>query len=641
MGFDVSHLTRMQCEGALHSSFKALDSKKVLPSRHKRCQSDPHKRLEEHDLHLSPEAPHHLKKNVGLTKDEPDAGRQPSPDAMVQSSLKQEILQLEKRLQDQFAVRRALEKALGYRSSTVDTSNDNLMPKPTKELIREIAVLEVEVRYLEQYLLSLYRKAFDEQVSILSSPTAGKRSEPPSSSQTVWYGGSGTEIPPKQGSKSDKAYHTPVARKLNTTPTNEVCFAGCPRRLTGPDVHRSHSALSQRSICSGRMSPQAENIARALRECHSQPLSFLENEPNSTSEVISLAEYLGTNITDHVPETPNKLSEDLVKCMGSIYCKLAESPLVYPGFSSSPTSSFSSMGAFSPQHHGDMWSPGRRKESSLDAWLDNPFRVEGLKEFSGPYNVMVEVPSFCLNGEKLVGVKDMLQRYKSLALRLESVDPRKMKHEEKLAFWINIHNASVMHAYLTNGVPPNNLKRVGFLVKAMCNVGGQIISADTIQNSILGCRTHRPGQWLRALLSPGSKTKKVDEWQTYAIEHPEPLLHFTLCSGSHSDPAVRVYTPKRVLQELEKAREQYIRAAVSIRREQKILLPKIIETFAKDSNLSLAGLLDMIQHYLPQTIQMAMRRCQQGKSQKVVEWVPHNFTFRYLLSREVANPDII
>ena len=34
---------------------------------------------------------------------------------------------------------------------------------------------------------------------------------------------------------------------------------------------------------------------------------------------------------------------------------------------------------------------------------------------------------------------------RSLICRLEEVDPRKMKHEEKLAFWINIHNALVMH----------------------------------------------------------------------------------------------------------------------------------------------------------------------------------------------------
>jgi hypothetical protein len=37
---------------------------------------------------------------------------------------------------------------------------------------------------------------------------------------------------------------------------------------------------------------------------------------------------------------------------------------------------------------------------------------------------------------------------RSLVRILEKVDPRKMKREEKLAFWINIHNALVMHVWL-------------------------------------------------------------------------------------------------------------------------------------------------------------------------------------------------
>lgn len=48
-------------------------------------------------------------------------------------------------------------------------------------------------------------------------------------------------------------------------------------------------------------------------------------------------------------------------------------------------------------------------------------------------------------------------------------------------------------------------------------------------------------QWLRLLLTPRNKFKTGDERQAYAIDHPEPLLHFALCSGSHSDPAVLHY----------------------------------------------------------------------------------------------------
>ena len=47
---------------------------------------------------------------------------------------------------------------------------------------------------------------------------------------------------------------------------------------------------------------------------------------------------------------------------------------------------------------------------------------------------------------------------RSLVYRLEEADPKRMKHEEKLAFWINVHNALVMH------VMSLKLKKYSFLM---------------------------------------------------------------------------------------------------------------------------------------------------------------------------------
>uniref|UniRef100_A0A2P2JUY4 Uncharacterized protein LOC105639614 isoform X1 n=1 Tax=Rhizophora mucronata TaxID=61149 RepID=A0A2P2JUY4_RHIMU len=284
-----------------------------------------------------------------------------------------------------------------------------------------------------------------------------------------------------------------------------------------------------------------------------------------------------------------------------------------------------------------MWSPGFRNSSSFDVRLDNPFLVEGLKEFSGPYSTMIEVPWIYRDSQKLGDVEHLIQNFRSFICQLEEVDPRKLKHDEKLSFWINVHNALVMHAFLAYGIPQNNVKRVFLLLKAAYNVGGYTISADTIQSSILGCRMSRPGQWLRILLPSRSKFKTGDERQAFAIERQEPLLHFALCSGSHSDPAVRVYTPKRVFQELEVAKEEYIRATMGMRKDQKILLPKIVESFAKDSGLSQTGTIEMIQKSLPDSLRKGVKKCLQGKPCKsIIIWIPHSFTFRYLVSKELV-----
>ncbi|KAH1113446.1 hypothetical protein J1N35_006824 [Gossypium stocksii] len=594
---------------------------KLTSSKHKRSKSFPEKRrVEEDSLDGSPEASNRIKLDMRHLKDSVKTRNKqsPSPGTEVQqNSLKQEILQLEKRLQDQFEVRRALETALGYRTSSHDnrTETSVSITKPATELIKEIAVLELEVVYLEQYLLLLYRKAFDQQVSSISLSKRDERIKTPLGSPRVRF---------SKVSRPDD-----VSKIENLAVRSSDCENPCEE----PSVHRCHSSLSQHSVLSSRTSPLDENLDKAIRACHSQPLSMTEYTQNA-SNIISLAEHLGTRISDHVPETPNKLSEDMIKCMAAIYCKLADPPLIQNGFSS-PNSSMSSASAFSPPQQHDMWSPGFRNNSSFDVRLDNPFHVEGLKEFSGPYSTMVEVPWIFRDSQKLGDVEHLLQNFRSLICRLEAIDPMNLKHEEKLAFWINIHNSLVMHAFLAYGIPQNNVKRLFLLLRAAYNIGGHTISADTIQSSILGCCISRPGQWLRLLLSSKTMFKTGDEKQAYAIKQPEPLLHFALCTGNHSDPAIRAYTPKRVFQELETAKEEYIHATFGVRKDQKILLPKIIESFAKDSSLDSVGIIEMVEHALPESLRRSIRKCQLGKSRKNIAWIPRNFTFRYLISKEL------
>ncbi|KAL4581847.1 hypothetical protein LXL04_006379 [Taraxacum kok-saghyz] len=534
------------------------------------------------------------------------------PNAEIQNSLRNEILQLEKRLQDQVAVRGALEQALGYRSSSLQITNQVSIPKPATELIKDIAVLEYEVSHLEQYLLSLYRKAFDQQISCpygeaLKSPLITPRG------------------------KYVETCRNDISLKLQETYNNGGVEEEEEDIVLDSSVNRCHSSLSHHSI-----ENPINTLGKELRACHSQPLSMMEYAQNNSSNLISLAEHLGTRICDHVPETPNKLSEDIIKCMSAIYCKLADPPLVNHGFSS-PTSSLSSMGAFSPKDHSDMWSPGfKRVSSSFDVRLDNPFHVQGLKEFSGPYSTMVEIQCIYRDGQKLGDIEDMLQNFRLLVSRLEEVDPRKLNHEEKLAFWINVHNALVMHAVLAYGIPQNNIKKVFLLLKAAYNVGGHVVSADVIQNSILRCKMIRSGQWLRLLLSSRTKFKSGDARQDYAIDHPEPLLHFALSSGCHSDPAVRIYTPKRVIQELEIAKEEFIRATFGVGKDHRILLPKMVENFAKDSGLCASGVTEMIQQCLPESLRKNIKKHQVMKSKKMIEWVPHNFGFRYLICKDLV-----
>ncbi|CAM0905253.1 unnamed protein product [Alopecurus aequalis] len=637
-------------------------AKPVKPS-YRRSKSDLEEKNAKDALFSSQKAPNQQKLNGKNPNSHPHGetrkGIQPKSEA--QNSLRKEIVQLEKHLDDQQTVRGALEKALGPDPAPVTMSNQSPLLKPANQLIREVATLELEIKHLEQYLLILYRKAFEQAPALPSSDVHREAPAPPKPS--VSSRSALVEETPKAkatvGRGGDAMLHyscPPLSKRWNST-VDDSSPSTCPRKTMDSDRGlRSQSALSFRGVCSSRISPSEESLARALRSCHSQPFSFLEEgEAATTSGVVSLADYLGTNVADHIPETPNNLSEEMVRCMAGVYCKLADPPLVHHrAASSSPTSSFSSTSVVSPQYLGDMWSPNCRREATLDSRLINPFHVEGLKEFSGPYNTMVEVPSISRDRRRLSEVDDLLQTYKLILHRLETVDLRRMVNEEKLSFWINIHNSSLMHAYLKHGIPQSHLKKTSLLVKAECRIAGRTINAAAIQGLVLGCSTHCPGQWLRTLLQPRLKSrvsKAGGQWQAFAINRPEPLLRFALCSGSHSDPAVRVYTPKRLFQQLEAAKEEYIRATVGVRPPEhqhrhrggggKVVLPKLVEAYARDVGLSPERLLDAAQRCLPESVRAAVQRCrQQQQTTAVVDWAPHRQSFRYLLARDVAFPHL-
>ncbi|KAM0853046.1 hypothetical protein ACQ4PT_051357 [Festuca glaucescens] len=548
------------------------------------------------------------------TRSKSDLGEKNAKDALQKAPNQQKlIVQLERHLDDQQTVRGALEKALGPDPAPVTMSYESPILKPANQLIREVATLELEIKHLEQYLLTLYRKAFEQAPSLPSSGIHGEAPAPPKPSVSSRPAALVEETPkPKAtvvtGGDAMLHYSCPPLSKRRNGTVDDSSPSTCPRKTMDSDHGlRSQSALSFRGVCSSRISPSEESLARALRSCHSQPFSFLEEgETGTTSGVVSLADYLGTNVADHIPETPNNLSEEMVRCMAGVYCKLADPPLVHHRPSSSPTSSFSSTSVVSPQYLGDMWSPNCRREATLDSRLINPFHVEGLKEFSGPYNTMVEVPSISRDRRRLSEAEDLLQTYKLILHRLETVDLRRMANEERLSFWINIHNALLMHAYLKHGIPQNHLKKTSLLVKAECRIAGRTINAAAIQGLVLGCSTHSPGQ-------------------------------------------VRVYTPKRLFQQLEAAKEEYIRATVGVRppehqhrhRGGRVVLPKLVEAYARDVGLSPERLLDAAQRCLPESVRAAVQRCrQQQQSVAVVEWAPHRQSFRYLLARDVAFPHL-
>nr|XP_043624051.1 uncharacterized protein LOC122595692 [Erigeron canadensis] len=511
-------------------------------TRHKRCKSE--QRIYEHKSTIT--ASQHLKyKEVNNRKEAEKMQFQNTKEL-----LNKEILQLEKELKDQYIIRKELEKAIVDQPLLHDPTNENSLLKPANDLIKEISILEFEVKHLEEHLLSLYRKAFQE-------------------------------------------YVIPVSKEP----------------IEDSYVQRSHSSLSLRTNLPEKI------VQEVLDSSHSLPLAMLERATDDLS-CISLAENRDICVS------ANRLSEDMIRCISSIYCQFTDLPVVKQGFLSSPSNS-------SPRDEFVLWSPQCEGETT---WIHND--SEPSMEFSESCLNVVEVKGICRNDHRWSKVENKERKYRSLVSQLEQIDPRTLTREEKLAFWINVHNALIMHAFLVYGTPRGALKRISLVLKASYNIGGHNISIGDIQRTILGCRLPQPGQWLQSLLFPKPKCKSRDVQKDFAVDHEQPLLYFALCSGSHSDPMVRIYTPKSIFQELEVAKEEYIYTNIKVPKGQKLFLPKLVELYMKDSSLCMNGFMDMIEHSVPEFYLKSFKLIRTGKSSKKIEWASHNFSFRYLIPSE-------
>ncbi|KAL7085741.1 hypothetical protein ACP275_14G297900 [Erythranthe tilingii] len=459
----------------------------------------------------------------------------------------------------------------------------NISPTSSAEVVKEIAKLEVEIVHLERYLLSLYRTAFQQNL-----PSIPKNNGVTNVHQT-------NEINPWVTSDQQ----SPKTKfQLTKTYSNNQDQSSPTSALAGPNDSVQVST------------PKSSSEKKSAYSRHS-----------------SLADHLGNSRIDDALVFPDRLSEDIIKCISSIYCKLAYPARTHKGLSVSSNSSFCSSSTFSPRNLSDSWSPRCNDEVAEHCF-------EGLKQENGPYSATIEVLKICLDNETYNYAAIMLQKFRSLVKSLEIVDPKKMRREQKLAFWINIHNALVMHAYLAYGTQ-NYIKNTS-MVKASYNIGGHCLNAYDIQSYILGIKSHYSAPWHQAIFSPGKKFKTGTTKHDFAIEYPEPLVHFALCSGSHSDPAVRVYTAKNVFDDLKVAQKEFIQASVYVHKQSKVYLPKILNHYAKDMSLGMAELLEAVSGHIQGIQYKTIKKFAKNRPEKYVYWLEQSSSFRYLIHKEIV-----
>ncbi|XP_007012494.2 PREDICTED: uncharacterized protein LOC18588192 isoform X1 [Theobroma cacao] len=290
---------------------------------------------------------------------------------------------------------------------------------------------------------------------------------------------------------------------------------------------------------------------------------------------------------DHFVENlwhhPNQLSEEMVLRMRDIFIFLADSSkLSSAQYLVSQASPHCHLANFLESFSDSSIATSLVKSPSGGGAYD-PYGVSSKVDWTsciGAYSAAVEVSWLSVGKKELEYAAMALERFRLLVEQLARVNPSQMSCSEKLAFWVNLYNALIMHAYLAYGVPRNDIKLFSLMQKAAYIVGGLSVSAADIECTILKMNPAAYRPQIAGFLAL-HKFKASDEQQKYSIDHPEPLLYFALSCGLHSSPAVRIFKPGNVNELLKRSLKDYIQASVGVSNKGKLLVPKLLHSFAK------------------------------------------------------------
>ncbi|KAG0568494.1 hypothetical protein KC19_6G023300 [Ceratodon purpureus] len=357
-----------------------------------------------------------------------------------------------------------------------------------------------------------------------------------------------------------------------------------------------------------------------------------------------------------LPSDANTVSEEMVRCMVDIYCHLAEPSSDLHCEQKCPLSPSSHHGRLSTSSslssHSDSSIPSGARSPEMDPGqygdvmgcdtTPDPYKAMGKLPWAhiGPYSDSYEVPWLSVGKDQLEYVAHSLGRFRLLVERLVKVDPSVMSHEQKLAFWINLYNALLMHAFLAYGIPRSDLKFFTLMQKAAYCVGGHWFNAAAIECNLLKAKImlHRP-QF--ALIMALQNKKLTEEQSHYGIDQAEPKVNFALACGGHSSPMVRIYTPEHIHDELDSAFQDYLRATVGMTAKGRVLLPKLVYNYAREF-VEDDFVLEWVCRFLPIAQVTVIYECIQQRHRKRLfnsapfSVCPYSFAFRYLFPKGLS-----
>ncbi|KAL3650144.1 hypothetical protein CASFOL_006547 [Castilleja foliolosa] len=520
---------------------------------------------------------------------------QPGEDKQTKLQLQEHVKKLEEELDGELQVKRvlqcAMEGPIGHCQSC--SSLTPLLPLKVQMLVAELSLLEEEIGWLERKVnevkLGIYQEKKQTKQCELSAHLKGLLLQP------QWDQRQLRKLPSRRPSQM-------IQHKDNDTLSTSHNYENRRRYNRIPrDRRRASFGSSMELQTTTKYAVETEEDRRNSRCSTSQ---MIHNQLNIDSESIN----------------PNKLSVELIKCLMGIFLKLNQTYNKSKGATNltkhtltcinskglvckaafSCTAPVFPFGCYAPQ---------------LDPYEILPEPDVNVRDI-GPYKNFIQITRSTLDVSRLSECLPDMRRLRVLMQKLSRINTSYFTHKQKLAF-------------LQYGLPSTQEKLLALMNEAVTNVGGFMFKASTIEQFIL----RHPAN----IKHESTDEKEMLLRQACGLGYPEPIVTFALCRGNWSSPALRFYTPDEVMNELEKAKVEYLEASIGITSRKKILVPKLMQWHMKDFADDMESLLEWIYSQLQYTssLKRLMMECLNGEThsppQKLIEIQPYASEFRYLI----------
>lgn len=187
---------------------------------------------------------------------------------------------------------------------------------------------------------------------------------------------------------------------------------------------------------------------------------------------------------------------------------------------------------------------------------------------------------------------DYYPRFCASAAALARFDPGKLTSDaERIAFWVNLYNAVVVHGVVELGIGSSVKEVPRFFSRIGYRVGGLFYSADDIEHGILRGNSRPPYRLWR-------RFSDRDPRLAFIVRRPDPRIHFALVCASRTCPPIDVYTPEQLDDQLNTSAQVIINGGSRIDRERRELaLSSIFRWYRPDFHLDNAGLVRWVARY--------------------------------------------